>query len=457
MNKGSDITRRARRRLADFASDEGGMITHLALVVMLIVILFSGLSLDSNNAWREKLALQVAADAAAHAAAMELPSTSNALEAALELAQANLTGGSIDAINEDTIEFGKWDEDAQTFTATLSTPNAVRVTASRANATANPLPTFLLRYAGLASWNIEVQSIAYRSTDECAVANITTNGEFSMTSNNDFYGDFCIAAAGGVSLENGNEFDDDNRIYVESFADIDWPGSVSMSTVVGRGTDDSSAGLTYANIFEERSGISAPYVSDIETLADNYLDPYYDGQPDYINTSAAVIQIAAKNVKYTSFIPGRIYEVVCGSGNGDKAQFYKESEVSEVVVVSECKIQLGKESSFEDVVLVSRDTGNKSVYAASKVRLGEDDDCAAGGGVTIYAGGDFTSASKLESYGATISAAGDVQVAAKNNGTAGITIYADGDVDFTAKAQFGTCSGEDDEEDDDNVAYLLVK
>ena len=457
MTQGSDITRRARRRLAEFASDEGGMVTHLALVVMLIVILFSGLSLDSNNAWREKLALQVAADSAAHAAALELPSTSKALDAALELAQANLTSGSIDAINEDTIEFGTWDSEEKTFTVTPTNPNAVRVTASRANATSNPLPTFLLRYAGLASWNIEVQSIAFRSTQECTVADITTNGEFSMTSNNDFYGEYCVAAAGGVSLNTGNEFDDDNRIYVESFNDIDWPSSVSMSTVVGRGTEDSSAGLTYANIFREKAGISAPYVSDIETLADNYLNPYYDSQPDYINTSAAVIQIAAKDVKYTNFAPGRIYEVVCGGGNGNKAQFYKDSQVSEVVIVSECKIQLGKGSSFEDVILVSRDTGNKSVYAAAKVRLGEDDDCAAGGGVTIYAGGDFSSASKLESYGATISAAGDVQVAAKNNGIAGLTIYADGDVDFTAKAQFGTCSGAEDANENAVVSYLLVK
>jgi putative Tad-like protein involved in Flp pilus assembly len=444
-----------RQHLAGFLADESGFVTHFALTVMLLVIIFSGLSLDSSNAWRVKYMLQVSADASAHAASMELPNTTNALEAGMALANANLTVGNASAINEESIEFGIWDEDTSTFTATMSNPDAVRVTAARSEATSNALPTLLLRMAGLQSWNISVQSVAYRSTEECAVADITTNGVFSITSNNDFYGSYCAAAAGGIDLSNNNEFDDDNRLYVESFADLGWPGSVGMNTVVGRGTVDSSATLTYANILRERAEISAPYVSDIETLADDYLDPYYVNQPDYINTSAAVIEIDARDVKYTSFIPSRIYEVVCGSGAGNKAQFFKNSEVSQVVIVSECRIQLGKGSSFDDVVLVSRNTGNKSVYAAANVTLGEDDDCAAGGGVQIFTGGDFSSAAGLHSYGLTLSAAGEVSMAAQSDGVEGLIIYANGDVSFSAQASFGTCASAEDE--DAVVSYLLVR
>ena len=46
-----------------FYNDDRGMVTHLALVVLIIVLLFSGLSLDTANAYRVRFMLQTAADA----------------------------------------------------------------------------------------------------------------------------------------------------------------------------------------------------------------------------------------------------------------------------------------------------------------------------------------------------------------------------------------------------------
>ncbi len=441
---------------AGFIRDEGGMVTHLALVVLILVLLFSGMSLDSSNAWRTRYILQTAADAAAHAASMELPDEDEALEAALELATANLPGSANEnAITSGDVVFGNWDSDSSTFTASGTPTNAVRVTATRSSEGANAVPTFFLQLVGQESWNIQVEAIGYRSSEDCNDPDISTNGIFDFSSNSDFYNAFCVEAADGIDLNNNNEFDDDNIIYVDDFDDIDFPGSVSMATIVGRGTASSSATLTYADILEEKSGISAPYVSDIDTLADNYLNPYYEDQPSYINTAAAVITIDADDVKYTSFTPGRIYEVECGGSAGNKAQVYNGAAVSEVVIVSECKFQIGTEAILEDVVLVSRDTSNKSVYAASKVQLGADDGCTDGGGVSIYTAGDFTSASQLEVYGTYISAVGEVQLAAQSDSIEGIAIDANGDVTVSAQAQFGSCK--DSSAVEGEVSYLLVR
>jgi len=449
------MKRRISDKLAQFAADEGGFATHFALTVLVLLILFSGLSVDTTNAWRVRAVLQIATDAAAEAGVMDLPNENAAMTSALKLAGDNLSEiSSTMAVTSSNVEFGSWNTDNRKFTANATPTNAIRVTAVRSRSNSNPVPTFFLRLAGLTSWDVAAQSVAYRSSTDCATADISTKGKFDLTSNNDFYNGFCVAAKGGVEMNNNNQFDDNNIIYVKRLDDVDLPGSSSMATVVGRGTANSSASLTYGDVFQVKSDIATPYTTDISALASNYLDPLYSGQPDYINTAAAVIRLDARDVKYTSFIPGRIYEVQCGGSAGSKAQFYNGAEISKIVMVSDCKIQLGKGSSFENVVLVSKSTSSKSVYAAAKVRLGADDDCAVGGGVSIYTAGGFKSASKLKAYGAYISAVKKVKVAAQNDSIAGIRIDAGGDVSFSAQASFGSCKNSASASD---VAYLLVK
>jgi len=421
-----------------FLDDQRGMVTYLALVVVLLVILFSGMSLDTANARHTRQVLQTAADAAASAAVMDLPDQKAALETALKLANANLTGASIDsAVTPDGVIFGRWDSNAKAFSATTTNPNAIAIKARRTKAGSNPLPTMLLRYVGFTSWNVQAESVAYRD-DKCTSPDIASDGTISFTSNNAFYKTYCLSAK-AVRLSRNNTFDDANRIYVPDLKNLTVSGG--LSTNIGRGTNDSSASLTYRDIASKSSTLTNGYVSNIDALAANYLDPTYAFQPSYINTSAAVITIKAKRVKSTEFIPGRIYHVVCGGSKGSKAQFYRKSEVSKIVMVSDCKIQVGTRSELKDVVLVSRQTGSKSTYIASRVQLGDDDHCAAGGGVSIYTAGDFTSASGMKGYGLSISALGNVHIAAKSNGLAGLKINAKGDVSFSAKAKFGTCKG----------------
>jgi len=437
-----------------FMRDERGLVTHLALVVTILVLIFGGMALDTSNARLTRSVLQTAADAAAQAGILDLPDQATALTSALEIANSNLTGASINsAITSERVAFGRWSERNQTFVATTTNPNAIKITATRSAANSNPVPTFLLKMAGFSSWNIETHSISFRDV-ECQTADISTNGTFSITSNNEFYNSFCVSA-NEISLNNNNHFDDDNRFYVPSFSDITFNGGTSMASIIGRGTDNSDAGLTYADIVEESTDYASSYTMDVDTLGDFFLDPSFADQPSYINTSAAVIQIAAKNVKYTSFIPGRIYEVTCGGSDGTKAQFFNGAVVQQIVMVSECKIQIGTTSVLEDVILVSRDTSNKSVYAASKVQLGTNDACAEGGGVKIYAAGDFSSAAKLEAYGAFISTVGSVSIAAKSGGIAGIEIQANGDVSFSAQASFGSCKT--DENSSLELSYRLVE
>lgn len=446
------MTRYMRKHVNRFASDERGTMTHLALTVCVLVIWFAGFSLDSTNARRVRAMLQIAADSTAHAAVVELQNAGQAnvdnegknsvRNAVMYLANANLTADSVgNAITSNDITFGKWNTADLTFTETNQGVNAVRVVAQRTEANNNALPTFLLRLGVLQSWDISAEAISAFVTS-CTTPDIATNGSFEITSNNAVYNDYCIYGVQGIKLNNSNTYSDEAVLLVKSEDDIQWPGSVGMDTVVGRGTSESAADLTYQDVFS--TDVPAdPIVPDVDAMAANFLNPYYANQPSYINTAASVITISAKDVRYTAFQSGRIYEVICGGSNGSKAQFFRNTNVSEVVIVSECNLQLGNNSSFEDVVLVTTSTGTKSVYGANGVRLGADDSCTNGGGVTVYTKGDFSSASNMEAYDALLYVEGGVHLAAKANGVGGLRIYANDDVTFSAQAQLGLCKDED--------------
>ncbi len=438
-----------------FIGDERGFVTHFALTTLILILLFSGLSLDSANSWRVRDMLQTAADAAARAGAMDLPNESKAMDSALELAGDNLTAANKKAISASSVEFGTWDSTARSFTPLDTPANAVRVKASRSKATNNAVPTFLLRLVGFNSWNVNVESVAWRSTEGCSVADISSNGKVRIKSENEFYNGYCVEGAKEVKFTGDNQFDDNNMINVTDLNKLKLPDSTSLSSIVGRGTSKSRSGLTYGDITKVKASISAAYVADVAALAAKYLDPLWASQPSYINQNSSVIKLDANDVKYTSFAPGRVYQIQCGDGQGEVAQFFKGQEVSKVVIVSDCAISLGKESSFEDVVLVSKDSGSSSVYAAKEVVLGKDDDCEAGGGVSIYAAGGVKSAKKLELYGVVISAGGKVELKNRANRIAGLRIAAKGDVKIDGKASFGTCKTA--ASIDGNVAYLLVK
>jgi len=438
--------------LKKFIHDDSGGMTYFALVTFMIVVIFSGISLDSTSAWRTRTILQTASDATAYAAIRALEDAGNASidnngknsiwNQVSTLADANLDGASKgSAITSSSLAYGTWDTATNTFTETNDNVTAIRVRATRSTANDNPLPTFLLNFSGMKSWNIQTETIAYMDSG-CNVADIAAGGVFEMTSNNAVYGEYCIYGQGGIKVSSNNTFSDDTILSVDSFATLNWPSSTGMGTVVGRGTAESAADLIYSDILTEKTP-AAPNIPNISTLATNYLTGYYSELPGYINPSASIITISAKNVKYTNFLAGRVYEVVCGGSHGTKAQFFRNSYISDVVIVAECNVQLGNNSVFEDVVLITTSTDTKSVYGANGVTLGVDDNCASGGGVDIYTAGNFSSASGMQLFGANIFAAGSVNIAAKSNGIGGLIIHADGDIKLTSQASLGGCQDAD--------------
>ncbi|MCH7615691.1 MAG: hypothetical protein IH978_08150 [Nitrospinae bacterium] len=77
-----------------------------------------------------------------------------------QVGQANKAGGKAITINDGDIQVGRWDFEAQTFTAGLNSPNAVRVTARRDRAANGPIVTFFAGIMGINTINVSATATA---------------------------------------------------------------------------------------------------------------------------------------------------------------------------------------------------------------------------------------------------------------------------------------------------------
>ena len=153
-------------------SRRGVALVWVALLCVALVGMM-GLALDTAYAFFAAHQLQNAADASALAGALrvrvDLPGV---VPAATDIAGQNLAAGEpvVLAPNPDNdaagdVVVGHYDKDSRTFTATLTTPNAVKVRARRtADSPGGPVPLFFAPIFGLSDVDISRWAIAVNGT-----------------------------------------------------------------------------------------------------------------------------------------------------------------------------------------------------------------------------------------------------------------------------------------------------
>ena len=126
-------------------------------VVVLVALLFpiilgmAAFAVDLGRIGLARSELQAAADAAALAAAEELPNGSNAVNVAQQIGGFNVANSS-NIVATGDVEFGTWEANTETFSSTSAADaNAVRVTARLSKATGNALPLVFGAMMGTAS------------------------------------------------------------------------------------------------------------------------------------------------------------------------------------------------------------------------------------------------------------------------------------------------------------------
>lgn len=147
--------------LGRFLRDQRGSVLPLFGLSVVVLFGFAALGIDVSHLYYAKNELQTTADAAALAAALDLPDIDAASETAQRIVEANMPADHYgDVLRATDIETGIWDSGARSFTAGGASLNAVRITARRAAVNGNPVTTFLAGVLGIQHVDLVTEAIA---------------------------------------------------------------------------------------------------------------------------------------------------------------------------------------------------------------------------------------------------------------------------------------------------------
>jgi uncharacterized membrane protein len=156
---------RKAHSFADFSQAEYGSISAGGLILIIVFLAVGGIAVDVSNVYNQRTHLQVTADATAHAALYDRNYTlgataESATASALALAEQNMSdAGYGDVVTEEGIQFGVWDDATGTFTENEDSRSAVRVQTHRSEEGENEIATYLLKFAGFDSWDVNTVSM----------------------------------------------------------------------------------------------------------------------------------------------------------------------------------------------------------------------------------------------------------------------------------------------------------
>jgi hypothetical protein len=321
------------------------------------------------------------------------------------------------------IVFGDYDHDSREFTPDSGSRNAVAVTARLTAENENAIGTYMLQFVGIEEMDISTTSIFTTYIPTCLREGFVAEDVVDIQSNNSFSNGFCIHSNNYVSLNSNNYFEPGTVVSMPDVDDIELPNSGM----------DSNDGLSEA--LREGSW-NIRIIKRLEALINGleYRDPMYS--PAYITSSAPVF-LANRNIYQSNLVPGRIHTYACGGGAS--LTFKSNVVVENVVVVTSCKIKFEAGVIVRNSVIATRNQSAQSMTSASGLQIGEDDNCAQGGGAQLVTLGSMDFPSDLSIYGSQLLAKYDVSFAANADGIQGAAIVAGGEISGTSNMAMGFC------------------
>ena len=144
-----------------FKRDERGSVLPLAGLCMTVILGFAAVAIDLGQQTALRSQLEGTADAAALAAASQLPDERKARRKALEYAEENMPEAAHGhVLRDEDIVFGTWYSQTRQFVADGPIANAVQVTVRRSEQNGNPAPTFFLHLFGYDHADLSARSLA---------------------------------------------------------------------------------------------------------------------------------------------------------------------------------------------------------------------------------------------------------------------------------------------------------
>ncbi|MGL4279372.1 MAG: pilus assembly protein TadG-related protein [Albidovulum sp.] len=434
----------AFQRIKQFERDDEGAMGVWGLILFMTICVIIGLSMDVSNAFKVRSEMQVAADAAAHAALVSRTKygKEKAIENAVAVAKNNLSTqvGAKGAIEAADIVFGKWDREKKVFTPDPNSISAVMVSARRNKSRANGVETFLLSSVGLTSWNVSTNAVVETYRPSCLREGFVAEKQIDIQSNNGFEKGFCMHSNASISINQNNTFDAGTIV---SMPDTDNLQVAASGFVKNNGLLEALRESFYKLRVIKRIDdiINGLRTGDLVTL--RQLTAGDPGSAMKYITAAAPLTVNTCDLTMSNLTEGRIHIVYCSNTLKPTGNF------KNVAIVTSAPIQFATGSVFEDAVIATSSTDAQSLKGPSgmnnKITFGKDDNCAAGGGVQLVTKGGAKFAAGLNMYGSQILAAGTINFAANADGVEGVSLVSGDTVSGTSNMQMSYCGiGMDD-------------
>jgi len=416
--------RRLTKSFQNWIDDERGGIAIFGLYMFMSVLIMAGLAIDMSHLINNKTRLQIAADTAAHAALYnrDTKSADDSKVAALAVANAAMPSGRYgDVLKVTDIHFGSFDFADQSFTIDENSRSAVLVTTNQLASRANPISSFLLQFIGFAEWDVSVDSVFVTYRPACLREGFVADGIVDIQSNNEFWSGFCIHSNTHVELNSNNTFEAGTIVSMPDEESIVLPNS-------GWSTNDGLRAALREGSYEMRLVHKLP---DIITQLSNADAEYI---PAGINRTD-IRRLNENKLAAGRLEPGYIYIANCSAGT----LTIDATTVSNVVLLTPCAITFSKGTIVEDSIIVSTNTGDRSIYAPSDLQIGRDDDCAAAGGSKVLTMGGMKFAANLAVFGSQLVATQNIEFAARAEGIEGASMIAGGLISGTSNMSMGFC------------------
>lgn len=419
--------KRTLSRIDRFLRTSDGAMTALGLFLTMASLVIGGLALDVSNAILARAELQATADNVAHAALYVRNTNPNAeaKDAALAVASTMMPSSRYGSVlGAEDIKFGKWHSDTRQFEVDSTLSQAVWVDTSRLLSKGNAVVSYMLRFAGFDHWNVRRGSVFETYIPTCFLQGFVAQNLVDLQGNNTYKSGFCIHSNGHVEVNSNNVFEPGTVVAMPDKRDVVLPSS-GFSTNTGL-QDALHDGAYQIRILNQLPGI----ISDLEMGGATYT-------PDYI-TGTAPITLTGTNLSSSDFTPGRIHTKTC-SGSGQSLNFANNTVLTDVVLVTNCKVKFGQGTRLENTVVATTNTSSKSISAPSSLQVGRDDHCAADGGAQLLTLGSMDFPADLKAFGGQLIARGDISFSANANGIEGASFISGGTISGTSNMTMGFC------------------
>ena len=409
-----------------FRQDQRGGLTAFGLFLFLTISMTLGIALDGARLYSARSQLQIAADSAAHAALYHRDTNppEQARQAAVQVVRYGMpTDLYGDPVRAADIRFGHYLSDQDRFVVDEASRAAVMVTAQRSGARQNNVANYLLKLAGVDTFDAHSSAVFETFFPACFREGFVAEGVVDIQSNNNYYNGFCIHSNTHVELNSNNVFEAGTVVSMPNLSDLVLPQS-------GFETNEGLEAALRSGTYRLR------VLNKVQTVVDTLLSGDLTHVPDYIY-GTSFIDLSTNRLDALALLPGNMYRYQGGAGC--KVTISSVTPITEIVFITNCEIKFATDTELNNVLIVSTDTGARSMNSASKLQLGLNDSCATGGGARLVAYGGVSFTSELKMFGSQIIALGDIEFSANADGIEGASMVAGGRIDGTSNMNMGFC------------------